>query len=223
VSTIGTRAVTMVPRKRRFIAHLVVLFFGTSEELVSAAPLPTTLPTDTTSLDYHYDGYSGTIPTQFGLLTNMKGPLYQRSTATLTLMPTKATTVTMTDNDVGGQNLDVTLNGTATSSDTVVGMEAMSMTDTATGAACAASTSETGTVLIRPEQTINLGTVGTTGANNKLIQQQLKASVWVRGVGVCLPPAVVPQLFAIAAGCVAGLLCARQRYTTVTITNQSLD
>lgn len=36
------------------------------------ALLPTTLPSSTTIIDYTGQGYSGAIPTQFGLLTNLK-------------------------------------------------------------------------------------------------------------------------------------------------------
>ena len=39
--------------------------------LVEGAPLPTTLPTDTTSVSFGANGYSGTIPTEFGKLTKM--------------------------------------------------------------------------------------------------------------------------------------------------------
>jgi len=35
------------------------------------APLPTTLPTDTTSVYASSSGYSGTIPTEFGKLTKV--------------------------------------------------------------------------------------------------------------------------------------------------------
>ena len=65
----------MVPTKKtkkRFIANLLLV--GMFAELVSAAMLPMTLPIATTSLDYSNGGYSGTIPTEFGLLTNMAGP-----------------------------------------------------------------------------------------------------------------------------------------------------
>mmetsp|Transcript_77065 Transcript_77065/g.221385 ORF Transcript_77065/g.221385 Transcript_77065/m.221385 type:complete len:106 (-) Transcript_77065:966-1283(-) len=38
--------------------------------------LPTTLPVDKTSIDYGSGEYTGTIPTEFGLLTNLVGALY---------------------------------------------------------------------------------------------------------------------------------------------------
>ena len=39
--------------------------------LVDGAPLPTTLPTATTSISAPSSGYSGTIPTEFGKLTKL--------------------------------------------------------------------------------------------------------------------------------------------------------
>ena len=39
--------------------------------LVDGAPLPTTLPTDSTSVSADSSGYSGTIPTEFGKLTKV--------------------------------------------------------------------------------------------------------------------------------------------------------
>ena len=41
--------------------------------LVDGAPLPTTLPTATTSISAASSGYSGTIPTEFGKLTKLNG------------------------------------------------------------------------------------------------------------------------------------------------------
>ena len=38
-------------------------------------PFPTTLPTATTSLSYGWSHYTGTLPTEIGLLTNMVGPM----------------------------------------------------------------------------------------------------------------------------------------------------
>ena len=39
--------------------------------LADGAPLPTTLPTATTSISADSSGYSGTIPTEFGKLTKL--------------------------------------------------------------------------------------------------------------------------------------------------------
>ena len=44
--------------------------------LVDGAPLPTTLPTSTTSVSFGSSGYSGTIPTEFGKLTITSMSLY---------------------------------------------------------------------------------------------------------------------------------------------------
>ena len=42
-----------------------------SDRLVAAAQLPTTLPTATTSIDYSSQQYTGTMPTEFGRLTDL--------------------------------------------------------------------------------------------------------------------------------------------------------
>ena len=42
-----------------------------SGRLVAAAQLPTTLPTATTSIDYSSQQYTGTMPTEFGRLTDL--------------------------------------------------------------------------------------------------------------------------------------------------------
>jgi hypothetical protein len=39
-------------------------------EVVRAGSLPTNLPTGTTKIDFASSGYSGTVPTEFGLLTD---------------------------------------------------------------------------------------------------------------------------------------------------------
>ena len=54
-----------------------------------SATLPTSLPTGTTSLSYGNAGYSGTIPTQFGLLTNMVGPASLHENGLTGVVPTQ--------------------------------------------------------------------------------------------------------------------------------------
>ena len=54
------------------VALVVAVTPMTGNSLVavaSAATLPATLPTNTRTIDYTAEGYSGTIPTEFGLLT----------------------------------------------------------------------------------------------------------------------------------------------------------
>ena len=67
-----------------------------------AATLPTTLPTDTTSLNLDNNEYSGTVPTQFGLLTNMVGSVYLNNNELTGALPTQLGLWTgMTRNMVG--------------------------------------------------------------------------------------------------------------------------
>lgn len=58
-------------RARRMVAGTAGLMLSQAKS-VRGASLPTTLPTDTTSIDYRDEDYTGTIPSQFGLLINLE-------------------------------------------------------------------------------------------------------------------------------------------------------
>lgn len=59
------------------MSSLIAACFSTTVPSVMAVTMPATLPTATTSISWHGDGYTGTIPTEYGLMTGEFGVVFR--------------------------------------------------------------------------------------------------------------------------------------------------
>ena len=93
------------------VSHVPSPVPTTLEPTITSLPtndlLPTALPMATTSIYYGSAGKTGTIPTEFGLLSNMKGPVYLHNNKLTGTVPTELGLWTGITRDMVGQGFRV--------------------------------------------------------------------------------------------------------------------